>query len=227
LVTIEESVGPYTAGEQWAEPSVEHAAALLRHVYLRRDEAKALGARATRDIETRFSEEAVAALIRSRLEVIAHRHDIAAFRQEMRAYHQAYQGLAWQIREIVRETLPATATVLVVSKGDAALLELNGRMARHFPCTEDGTYAGHYPARSADAIEHLETLRARGGEYLLFPGTAFWWLDHYAGLREHLDAHYRRVWSDARCIIYQLDSRDGRGECADTAAGQTAVRWPA
>ncbi|HEV2762242.1 MAG TPA: glycosyltransferase, partial [Pyrinomonadaceae bacterium] len=39
LTEIEETVGPYEAGETWAEPSVEHAAQLMRHVYERRDEA--------------------------------------------------------------------------------------------------------------------------------------------------------------------------------------------
>jgi glycosyltransferase involved in cell wall biosynthesis len=226
-VTLEESVGPYAAGEQWAEPSVEHAAALLRHVYVRREEAQACGAHARRDIETRFSEEAVAALIRSRLDVIAHRHDIAAFRREMRAYREAYHGLAQQVRGIVREALPPAATVLVVSKGDAALLELDGRRAWHFPCAEDGTYAGYYPAKSVDAIEHLETLRGKGGEFLLFPGTAFWWLDHYAGLRDHLDANYRRVWSDARCIIYRLSGMGRSDGSSDMAVEPVAVGWSA
>src|SRR5213075_2525779 len=32
LVELEENVGPYQAGEVWAEPSVEHAADLMRFV---------------------------------------------------------------------------------------------------------------------------------------------------------------------------------------------------
>ena len=32
LVELEENVGPYHAGEVWAEPSVEHAAELMRFV---------------------------------------------------------------------------------------------------------------------------------------------------------------------------------------------------
>ena len=35
-------------------------------------------------------------------------------------------------------------------------------------------------------------LRAAGAGYLVFPQVALWWLDHYAGLREHLDRHCTR-----------------------------------
>ena len=51
---------------------------------------------------------------------------------------------------------------------------------------EDGTYAGHHPADSAEAIAHLEALRAKGAEYIVFPQTALWWLDYYDALRELL-----------------------------------------
>ena len=47
-------------------------------------------------------------------------------------------------------------------------------------------------------------MRADGARYLIFPATAFWWLVFYDGMSRHLDAKYRRVRSDARCIIYDL-----------------------
>ena len=96
------------------------------------------------------------------------------------------------------------ATVLVVSKGDEELCKLDGRTAWHFPQTEHGAYAGYHPADSAAAIAQLEALREQGGEYLLFPSTAFWWLDYYRDFRMHLDNHYARVWCDQDCLIYRL-----------------------
>jgi hypothetical protein len=204
LVEIEETVGPYPAGERWAEPSVEHAAELMRRVFERRDEAEARGRAAGREIAASYSEEAVARLIGARLQVIAHRHQIPAFREDMRAFFAAYRELPERIREVVGRCVPAGATVVVVSKGDDALLKLPVERAWHFPQTVDGTYAGHYPATSAAAIAHLEALRARGATHLLVPGTALWWLDHYEGLHEHLETRYRRSWSDARCAIYDL-----------------------
>ena len=98
-----------------------------------------------------------------------------------------YRDLVERIREVVDRELPPDATVLVVSNGDDELLELGAnRRGWHFPQTEDGTYAGHHPADSAEAIAHLEALREKGATHILFPQTAFWWLDFYEAFRELL-----------------------------------------
>ena len=116
-----------------------------------------------------------------------------------------YRKLVARIRDAVEASLPEHSTVLVVSRGDQELLKLAGMRAQHFPQEPNGTYAGHYPADSAAAIRHLEELRARGAAYLLLPRTALWWLDHYTGLREHLDSHYAAVLRDpACCLAYDL-----------------------
>ena len=53
--------------------------------------------------------------------------------------------------------LPPDATVLVVSNGDDELSKLGAaRRGWHFPQMEDGTYAGHHPGDSAEAIAHLQ-----------------------------------------------------------------------
>jgi 2-polyprenyl-3-methyl-5-hydroxy-6-metoxy-1,4-benzoquinol methylase len=119
--------------------------------------------------------------------------------------YQEYQQLIDRIREVVRSTLPPDTTVVVVSKGDNELLKLEGRRAWHFPQREDGVYAGYYPADSAAAIAHLEALRAKGGQFLLFPQTAFWWLEHYAEFKQHLESHYRVVVrQEDTCLIFAL-----------------------
>jgi hypothetical protein len=116
-----------------------------------------------------------------------------------------YRQLAERIREVVQTALPPDATVIVVSKGDNELLKLDGQRAWHFPQTEDGVYAGYYPADSTAAIAHLEALRAKGGEFLLFPITAFWWLEHYAEFKQHLERHYRVVvHQEDTCLIFAL-----------------------
>jgi GT2 family glycosyltransferase len=117
-----------------------------------------------------------------------------------------YEREAEQLREAVRAAVPAGAAVLVVSRGDDALLQLNGRQAMHFPQAEDGGWAGHHPADSDEAIGHLEQLRDGGAGYLVVPPTYRWWLDHYDGLRDHLDSRYRAVLSDERGgAIYDLE----------------------
>jgi hypothetical protein len=93
----------------------------------------------------------------------------------------------------------------VVSKGDDELLELNGKKAWHFPQNRDGLYAGYHPADSAEAIAHLEELWAKGGDYLLFPSSAFWWLEHYKEFDQHLKSRYRvALHEEETCKIFAL-----------------------
>jgi hypothetical protein len=115
-----------------------------------------------------------------------------------------YQQLVSGIHKIVRSVLPQGAHVLVVSKGDAALLKLLDRVAVHFPQAKSGGYAGHHPADSAAAISQLESLRRDKNSYLLIPATQYWWLGHYVDFRRHLEDRYQRFWSDDRCTIYDL-----------------------
>lgn len=205
LAEIEADVGPYRAGQVWAEPAVTHAAALMRQIFERREEARACGEAARCEIEAGYSPASVAGRIERRLEAIQTRRQLAAFRDRMWARYWNYQQLGSRIRDAVREALPPGSTVIVVSKGDDGLLPVDGCRAWHFPQTEDGIYAGHYPADGAEAIDHLEALRARGAEFLLFPATSVWWLDHYTELTAHLEHRYRRVvQQDDTCLIYSL-----------------------
>jgi ATP-binding cassette, subfamily B, bacterial len=116
----------------------------------------------------------------------------------------SYHELVSRVRNIVNRTLPASATVLVLSKGDDALLDLGGRRVWHFPQTGDNVYAGHYPATSEEAIAQLEQLRARGAEYLVLPATGFWWLEHYAAFADHLSGCYPVVRVPQTCEVYGL-----------------------
>src|SRR5207244_551826 len=106
------------------------------------------------------------------------------------------------------KTVPSGSTVIVVSKGDDLLLNFGDRVAWHFPQGSDGVYAGRYPENSAEAIAHLETLHSKGGDFLVFPKTAFWWLDHYADFKQHLESCYRVVAREGNsCIIFSLRER--------------------
>jgi GT2 family glycosyltransferase len=117
-----------------------------------------------------------------------------------------YEREAEHLREAVKAAVPAGARVLVVSRGDQGLLELNGRRADHFPQAPNGGWAGHHPADSDEAIGHLEALRREGAEYLVVPPTYGWWLSYYEGLRTHLDSRYTAVVSDERAgAIYHLE----------------------
>jgi hypothetical protein len=118
--------------------------------------------------------------------------------------HLDYKRLVLQLRGVVEATLPEGAVVAVVSKGDDELLEFAGRRGLHFPLASDGGYAGHHPADSASAINLVESARASGAQFLLFPATASWWLSHYAELTDHLDSRYSRLVDDAVCVLFAL-----------------------
>jgi GT2 family glycosyltransferase len=104
-----------------------------------------------------------------------------------------YRELVDRVRRTVREAVPSDATVLMISRGDADLLNLDGRRAWHFPQAADGTYAGHYPPDSDACIAHLERLRDSGASVLVIPQPALWWLDHYREFKRHLETKYRLV----------------------------------
>lgn len=115
-----------------------------------------------------------------------------------------YQRLIDHVRDAMRAYVPTGARVIVVSKGDEALVNLDDRAGWHFPSDASGAYAGHYPADSAAAIAHLEQLRDKGGEFLVLPAAAFWWLDHYHDFAEHITKRYLQVQSDEHCRILDL-----------------------
>jgi GT2 family glycosyltransferase len=114
--------------------------------------------------------------------------------------------------------------VLVVSRGDEDILRLGRRKASHFPQDETGQYAGYHPATGEDAIAHLEALRGGGGQFLLFPSTAFWWLDHYPDLRAHLEERYRPVLRrDGVCMVYALHDDVAAVPAGDRESGGNAL----
>jgi hypothetical protein len=125
-------------------------------------------------------------------------HGTAAERK--RRYWQALRG----IHAVVSGLIPRDATVLMATKGDDLLLNLDGRRAWHFPRADNGAYAGHHPVDSAAAIGELEALRAKGADYLIVPDTAFWWFSYYHEFTQHLDSRYTRLETPDCCAVYRL-----------------------
>jgi GT2 family glycosyltransferase len=116
---------------------------------------------------------------------------------------ERYRATVAGVRDVVRRTVPAGASVLIVSKGDDELLELDGRRGAHFPQVDGGVYAGHHPANTSEAIAGLERMRAAGAEFVVIPQPSMWWLDFYGGLRTYLEQGGAVASSDM-CVIYRL-----------------------
>ncbi len=119
-----------------------------------------------------------------------------------------YEALRERVRAVAAQ-LPRAAIILVVSKGDDALVNFSPQCGAHFPQAADSSYANLYPADSTEAVAHLERLRAAGANYFLLPQPAFWWLEHYTGLREHLEkTAVVKLRDEATCIIYELGGKN-------------------
>ena len=150
---------------------------------------------------------------------------------EARAKRTSYLALAKRLRQFVGETVPADATISIVTKGDAELLNLQGRRAWHFPRTPEGEYAGRHPDDSAAAIAELELHRRRGADYFLLPSPYFWWLDFYAEFAQHLAAHYELVQRTDDCVLYDVRGttpaaqHDGEIAVEATPAAHMTSRW--
>jgi hypothetical protein len=120
------------------------------------------------------------------------------------------QTLLSRIQRVAARTIPAGATVAVVSRGDQEIVDLQGRNGWHFPRQDDGEYAGYHPANSADAIAHLEQVRKDGADYLLLPSTALWWLDYYDDFKAHLESKYPCVVTQKdTCLVFKLSPGGG------------------
>lgn len=113
--------------------------------------------------------------------------------EETKLASPLYRGVVRRLRRLVRRTVPTDATVSVVSRGDPELVELDGRVAWHFPRAQTGGYAGYHPGSSQEAIDHVEAARAAGASYLVLPATAFWWLEEYGRFARYLRSHYELV----------------------------------
>jgi GT2 family glycosyltransferase len=121
-----------------------------------------------------------------------------------------YDWFVQRFRRWLADILPSDARVLVATRGDHALLGIPDRHAGHFPQDDRAGYAGFYPADDTAAIGHLEALRHEGYDTLVFPEPAAWWLEHYTGLRQHLESNYVETAGHLPCRLFDLRPRADR-----------------
>jgi hypothetical protein len=132
---------------------------------------------------------------------------------------EEYDELCRRVEAAVRDATPADSVIAVVGKGDPRLVEIEGRRGSHFPGDSEGRYLGYHPRTSEEAIAQVEDARRAGAEFLCFPATATWWLDHYQGLAAWLGAHCRVAARAAEtCVLYDLLRVPGEAT-VETASG--------
>jgi hypothetical protein len=135
-----------------------------------------------------------------RMEVIAARDPALLER-----YDAGVSG-ADAVLEQGRTAIPPLSAVLVLSGGDERLLEIRGREGRHFPArSADEGHAPDWPRDGAEAVAHLEALRAAGGAYLLVPESERSWLDGRPLLARHIEEAFSLyAQADGVCRVYAL-----------------------
>ena len=119
---------------------------------------------------------------------------------------EGYDDVIDATRRAVRDAVPPDSPVLLISRGDDRLLDVDDRVTWHFPRDADGVWAGHYPADSETAVSSLREQIEAGARYLVVPRTAMWWLQFYDGLGHHLAANAEEVHADQACRIFRLAS---------------------
>lgn len=106
LVTTTEPHVPYPVGSIWADPDIDHAASLMRYVFDNPYVAKQVGMRASSEIQSLLSPQAVGRKIRSRLKYIMKRmnqvprsnrfHNLMAEKEGLTSQIQAWRQTAQQ-----------------------------------------------------------------------------------------------------------------------------------
>jgi glycosyltransferase involved in cell wall biosynthesis len=118
-----------------------------------------------------------------------------------RSWPHAIQRAVQTITELIP---PGDAFILVDQEWWEAGDSVAGR--RRIPFLErDGQYWGP-PPDDATAIREVERLRQTGASFMAFARPAFWWLEYYAGLQDHLCGRFPAVVKNDDLVIFDLRS---------------------
>ena len=151
---------------------------------------------------------------------------IRLFHQESSALERSFRELGFDADAALwRERSPYFAWITQLHETTQDLAALAGDQAPVILVDEDqlrtelhtprrlipfleraGEYYGQ-PADDDSAIAELERLRAAGARFIAFAWPAFWWLEYYSGLREHLETSYLRTIETDRLIGFDLNGR--------------------
>ena len=110
------------------------------------------------------------------------------------------------VKDIKSHAPPQSTFILADDNewGMGADLECRRRL---FFLERDGKYWGP-PEGDAAAIEELDHMRRAGADFFVFAWPAFWWLDYYTGLRQHLRSTFPCVLENDGLVMFDLRGRD-------------------
>jgi len=82
LVKVQQDTGSYQKGNIWAEPSVEHTAALMHYVFHNPQSAKQIGLRAAEQVQAMLNPDNIGKKIRRRVEQIMSKVSLDSYEQQ-------------------------------------------------------------------------------------------------------------------------------------------------
>ena len=128
--------------------------------------------------------------------------------RETNAYYRWLVQTAESIEDI-RSAVPEGARFILVDNAEwtGAVDEtfVAGRCAIPFP-ERSGKYWGP-PSDDDAAIAELDRIRESGVRFFVFAWPAFWWLDHYRRLVDHLRSTHTCVLENDRVVVFDLVSK--------------------
>lgn len=139
-------------------------------------------------------------------------HCLTALENQLRATGANPDSERWRARSWLHRLFRAAEEIATYVPLGSSFLMIDGNELdpdvgsgrRRIPFLErDGAYWGA-PEDDDTAISELERLRNAGANYAVVAWPAFWWLEHYAGLRDHLHSHYPCLLENERLIVYDL-----------------------
>lgn len=128
-------------------------------------------------------------------------------------FHRTQRGTV-AIRELVR---PGERFILLDEDqwghhfGNSEIVE--GRFALPFLERQDRFWG--LPADSQTAISELERMRAQGVRVLVIAWPAFWWLDFYRELGDHLRSSYQCLLNSEDMLVFDLTGQTRTGLALD------------
>lgn len=135
------------------------------------------------------------------------RHNLGAVAERATTHEEAadWMSRAVQCTEEIRNLIPSDESLILVDEEKLRDAVVAGRRAFHF-IERNGKYHGP-PENDAAAIVELERLQGTGARFVVFAWPAFWWLDHYTGLHEHLRSTAECVLCNERLVVFDLGAR--------------------
>lgn len=111
------------------------------------------------------------------------------------------QQLLMAAEEITSLIPPQDTFILVDQQQLRDYITTEGRVI-HF-LEHNGRYWGP-PPDDMTAVGELERLRSAGAKFIVFAWPAFWWLEYYFGLRQHLQSRFRCILENDRLVLFDL-----------------------